>query len=177
MNKDKAKEALKELFNALTGGEKFGTAELEDGTKLKFEGDTLKEGVDLKAEDQSGEHPVKDGTYKLKAGKTIEVKDGKFSKFVEEAPKDDDKKEEMAAAIEALKSDLRKEFAAQIESVVEKFTALETKLETSTKVQKESFSKLIDALEDKPDNAGKDKGVQTSTPTRAWETVALSLKK
>ena len=167
MDKTKIKEAmtlLKEAFGV--SSENFGTVELNDGTMLQFEGEQkdLKEGVALRAKDQDGENPVKDGTFTMKSGKKFQIKGGKFVKFVEDEEEKDTKKEEMAAQIAPLRADLTKD-------INEKFSELKNLLTEKENAQKEAFNALTLALEDEPVKAAKKTVITTDEPKQAWQLV------
>lgn len=67
----------------------FGEGELEDGSKVKWEGETLAAGIPLMIVDPAnpeGFLPAADGEYKMKDGTVLKVTEGKITEVIPAAP-------------------------------------------------------------------------------------------
>lgn len=115
---------------------KMGESALQDGTVIKYTGDTLAEGSEIiiVAADGSGEIPAPEGDHILQDGSTITVsiQDGKS---IVTAVKP-------AAAPEEMKSEEAKQVSERVTKIVEKFIALEKSFEAKFKAQEIQIENL-----------------------------------
>lgn len=128
--------ALKVEMNETPAQVKMGESALQDGTVIKYTGDTLAEGSEIiiVAADGSGEIPAPEGDHILQDGSTITVsiQDGKS---IVSAVKP-------AAEPEEMKSEEAKQVSERVTKIVEKFSALEKAFETKFKAQEIQIENL-----------------------------------
>lgn len=129
--------ALKVEMNETTAQVKMGESALQDGTVIKYTGETLAEGSEIivVAADGSGEIPAPEGDLILADGSTITVsiQDGKsIVSAVKPA----------SAAPEEMKSEEAKQVSERVTKIVEKFSALEKAFEAKFKAQEIQIENL-----------------------------------
>lgn len=124
----------------------FTEATLEDGTKIKYEGE-LKVGTPISVVTEQGEIAAPNGTFKLTDGTEITVVDGKVSevKMPETAPATP-----AAPAVNPAMEAQIAQMAEQIASLTDKFNALSeinAKFESQTKQIEDAKKQTIQVFE------------------------------
>lgn len=121
MNKEELKKLVMAKFNLVEA--KFGSAKLEDGTEVSFEGDTI--AVDSVVNDAEG-NVLADGSYVAEDGSSFTITEGKVSEVVpveEEMAEDADEVPAEALSVEqvadAVVSILEETLAPVLADVVE----------------------------------------------------------
>lgn len=155
---------LKELLNPVVE-QKFKDAKLQDGTVIRYDGETPAKGARIMCITADGEVPCPDGDHVLETGETVTVKGGLIDAVKpagepeQEMADDPNKVAEQAKAEEVKKvieSIVKETVFAETKDLKEKFAALEAlnkkqgeELAAAKEVNKQLFS-MIEQIADLP---------------------------
>jgi propanediol utilization protein len=135
--------------------ESFVDAVLEDGTKIKIEGDAVVEGAKVVVVTEEGELQAPDGVHTVSDGSKVETKDGIIVAITAAQAMEDGAEKEEEAIDEEKKEEVDEEMYAMLKDMLIKISDKMKKMENKMGEVEKEFNAFKKAPASKPIPSGK----------------------